>query len=691
LPFTLQRLSLSIAPLSDDITPQITVQVASSLGLPNGTPIDVDIDLNDDGDYDFSELDYASGTLFNNAATFQITPALPTSQETGGAYNVHVRARVNNFSFTQEAENTQQVRFDTTTSDVLKDYVNLDDGKFQWNLVSTIHGVGYTAYIVNMISQQWLTSADVSQSIWQHWVTVVVPSGTLAPTALFYIDGGDNTATPPTSVNPAFIQAALLTHSVVVDLPEVPNEPETFSSEVPGIARTEDQIIAYTFDQFMDDTSQTDWPALLPMTKAAVKGMDMVQQFIPTVTSNQQIVNFVVSGASKRGWTTWLTAAIDDRVIAIAPMVFDALNLDEQMVHHYGAYGFFSPAIQPYEDLHVFDRIETNEGQQLGQIVDPYRYLYDGRYNIPKMLIDSTGDQFFLPDSAQFYIHDLPGPTYLQYIPNTDHGLNTDAFNSVVTFYASVITGTPLPQYSWTVQTDGSLRAVTTTTPTQVLLWQATNPDARDFRKDYTNVVYTSTPLTSSGSGVYTANVPTPASGATAFFIEFTFPSPLPGLSYKFTTEIQVKTKQELFAWPFPVGDGVFDEALPLVAGGAPPAAGALLISTESALGSQSAAATAFATSSSAFLSASNSAPSSTQGIAAVVTTLQPATAAATPIVISTDEEGLQDPLLAGSTAGAGISDDPDSGETSDNSESDSDELFVGLDSLPFGRKITLG
>ena len=84
--------------------------------------------------------------------------------------------------------------------------------------------------------------------------------------------------------------------------------------------RTEDEVIAYTFDHFLNDTSDTEWPALLPMTKAAVKAMDMAQQFVPTIAFNQQINGFVVTGGSKRGWTTWLTAAVDDRVVAIAPM-----------------------------------------------------------------------------------------------------------------------------------------------------------------------------------------------------------------------------------------------------------------------------------------------------------------------------------------------------------------------------------
>lgn len=37
----------------------------------------------------------------------------------------------------------------------------------------------------------------------------------------------------------------------------------------------------------------------------------------------------MVAGASKRGWTTWTTAAVDKRVFAAIPIVMDLLNLNQ--------------------------------------------------------------------------------------------------------------------------------------------------------------------------------------------------------------------------------------------------------------------------------------------------------------------------------------------------------------------------
>ena len=41
----------------------------------------------------------------------------------------------------------------------------------------------------------------------------------------------------------------------------------------------------------------------------------------------------VVTGGSRRGWTTWLTAVADPQVAGIAPILIDMQNLREQLKH----------------------------------------------------------------------------------------------------------------------------------------------------------------------------------------------------------------------------------------------------------------------------------------------------------------------------------------------------------------------
>jgi PhoPQ-activated pathogenicity-related protein len=183
--------------------------------------------------------------------------------------------------------------------------------------------------------------------------------------------------------------------------------------------------------------------------------------------------------------------------------------------------------------------IGTPESQALYAIEDPFSYR--DRLTLPKLLINSCGDQFFLPDSSQFYFDQLPGEKFLRYVPNTDHSLkNSDATQTLRAWQHAILNRTPLPQFSWRRSAAGTLTVTAQTKPTAVLLWQATNPAARDFRLETLGPVWTSTPLSAEGAATtYSANVATPAAGWTASFIELTFDLGA-GVPLKLTTAVAV-------------------------------------------------------------------------------------------------------------------------------------------------------
>jgi PhoPQ-activated pathogenicity-related protein len=545
-------LSLStLTPFTDDLTPHITVNAGTATGVLN-----IDVDLNNDGDFsDPGELGRMVIGISQGQAYFQLTPALPPTDPALGPYTVQLRARFSDTPGNTATSPLSPLEIDTIGSTALADYVAAADPSYHYSVANTVVNTGYTYYAIDMTSQTWRTTADVNMPVWRHWVDVVVPTGAISKTALLYITGGNNSVgAPPSSADPSLVNIALTTHAVVVVIHTVPSEPLTFTGESQG--RSEDAIIAYTFNQYMTHLGDPDnetWPVLVAMVKSAVRAMDTAQNFVPTVAGGSTIDNFVVTGYSKRGWTTWLTAAVDPRVKAIIPGVIDVLNMDEQMIHHYGFYGFFSPALNDYVAFNIPQETLTPEERELGRIIDPYRYLNNGRFTIPKLIINSSGDEFFVPDSSQFYFSDLPGTqNYLRYIPNTGHGLDSNASTSTLTFFDAILNNRTLPQYSWNVLADGTIRLQTTTTPTNVVMWQATNPNARDFRHAYNpSIVYTSSTLNPIGGGVYLANVPMPATGATAYFIQMTYPSGIAGQPYVFTTEIHVKSNIPLVAWPF--------------------------------------------------------------------------------------------------------------------------------------------
>jgi PhoPQ-activated pathogenicity-related protein len=415
-------------------------------------------------------------------------------------------------------------------------YVKAPDTNYSFRLVSTIKGDGYTTYMIDMISQAWLTTNEVNRPLWQHWLTLVKPDKVTSSTGLLFIGGGSHRTNPPSKAEANLIQVARETGTVVAGLGNVPNQPTVFAGETKG--RTEDSLIAYTWDKFLR-TGDERWPARLPMTKAAVRALDTITAFCASEEGDRVTVDkFFVAGGSKRGWTTWTTAAVDNRVIGIAPIVIDLLNIQPSFHHHFEVYGFYAPAVGDYTRARIMDWDGTPEYRALMKIEEPYEYR--ARMTLPKFIINATGDQFFVPDSAQFYFQDLPGTKYLRYVPNADHSLKgSDAWTTLLACYAAVVKGSKLPELSWTLESDGAIRVQTKDKPSSVKLWQATNPNARDFRVDSIGEAWKATDLADHGGGVYVAKVETPAKGWTAFFAELTFDN---GTSapYKFTTQVRV-------------------------------------------------------------------------------------------------------------------------------------------------------
>lgn len=415
-------------------------------------------------------------------------------------------------------------------------YVHAQDNHYQYTVVDTAQHPGYTVYLIRMISQQWRTGAEVNQAVWKHWMEIYVPDQVTSPVGLLYILGGSTTEEHPKPDND-LAAIATLTHTVASELFDVPNQPLTFTDDPYG-PRKEDEIIAYTWRKYMDTGDDT-WPARLPMTKAAVRAMDTVTSFAASEQGGRHRVDrFVVMGASKRGWTTWTTAAVDARVIAIAPMVIDVLNITPWFEHHYRSYGFWAPSLKNYYDEHIMDDLYNPAFKKLMDEVEPYSYR--ARYTIPKLIITASGDQFFLPDSSRFFFKDMPGEKHMLTEANSDHSLKgTDVTESIAAFYQSIVDGTKRPEMRWTFEADGAIRVTMDRTPLTVTLWQATNPKHRDFRVEAIGHAYTATPLTPESPKVYVARVPKPAQGWTAYYVEATFAGD-GKYPFKFTTAVRV-------------------------------------------------------------------------------------------------------------------------------------------------------
>jgi len=428
----------------------------------------------------------------------------------------------------------------------LDEYVSRPDPAYSFQVVSQQEQAGHVVHVLEMTSQRWLSRREVDRPEWKHWLLVIVPKKVGTSTALLFIGGGRNGTQPP-AVDKRLVQVAEKAQAVVAYLGQVPNQPLRFAGD--NRDRVEDALIAYAWDQYLR-TAKAEWAPRLPMTKAAVRAMDTVQQFCEHLAAGPlKVERFVVAGGSKRGWTTWTVAAVDRRVAAIIPMVIDVLNVERSMMHHWRAYGFWSPAIHDYEEMGIMNWMGSREFARLMALVDPYSYR--DRYTMPKFIINATGDQFFLPDSWQFYFDDLPGEKHLHYVPNADHSLERpEVAESLLAYFWAVAYNQPRPRYQWRIQGD-QLLLTAEDRPAEVRLWTASNPRARDFRLETIGPAWESSVVRPDEAGTWSVRLSPPGEGWKAYLLRATFPSGGPA-PFLFTTGVKVVPDQLPFPPPQP-------------------------------------------------------------------------------------------------------------------------------------------
>lgn len=403
----------------------------------------------------------------------------------------------------------------------LQEYLSIPDADFGWKLNEKIeHPLG-KIYDIELTSQSWM---DMT---WKHVLMIYEPNQMKHKEhVLLFITGGSQLKKPNDGDRAMAMLIAQNCSARVAMLHQVPNQPLLGG-------RTEDDLITDTF-LFHLATGDKRWPLLFPMVKSAVRAMDCVEQ-LAVKEWNSTIKGFVVTGGSKRGWTTWLTGASDRRVIGIAPIVIDALNFPKQMKYQLETWGKYSEQIEDYERKGLIDRLKDDPNVPLWRWVDPWHYR--DLVTMPKLIINGTNDRYWTVDALNNYWDDLQGLKYIRYVPNGGHNLGdgrTAALLTLSAFFQYVVEGKPMPVLDWKHETEGSTLRLTiksNTAPTAVRLWTATSP-TKDFRESK----WTSQPMKET-TGLFIADVVKPEQGHLALYGEIQFQAY--GLTYSLTTQIR--------------------------------------------------------------------------------------------------------------------------------------------------------
>ena len=281
----------------------------------------------------------------------------------------------------------------------LTDFVGLPDSSFRWRATRENHALT----TLRLTTQSWRGIE------WVHSLTIchslsgfMNPVPAAADTAVIYITGG-----PPNSADLADLATvASISGLNTAMLFDMPNQPI--------FGREEDELIAYTFDQFLGGGDPS-WPLLFPMAKSVIRAMDALEEW-----SGGRLKRFVLMGESKRAWTAWMAAATGDpRIIGITPTVFDNLNVPDQLAHQLELWDRFSPAIHDYTDLALPNRLDSDVGRRLARIVDPLNYMPSVGARV--LLVHGANDPYWAPDALSLYIDALPEGTTLLTLPNEGH------------------------------------------------------------------------------------------------------------------------------------------------------------------------------------------------------------------------------------------------------------------------------
>ncbi len=411
-----------------------------------------------------------------------------------------------------------------------------DTSHFHWQCLNFSRSSNHSDVIIaelELTSQLWHEGASfgVNQPIWKHRLTVYLPDQQRTSTCLLMLMGGARhdqsmETTPSGSVDAA--RLCSLTHAPVATLKDIPNQPLEFDDQLP---RSEDDLVAWSWQKYLSNPKkQRLTPLQWPMVRSVIRAMDAIAEFAQQ--EKRQIDDFYLSGASKRGWVAWLTAAHDHRVMAVVPLVIDVLNVHACIHHHLNVYGRHSSAIDDYagQDHNILAHLDSPEMEQLMADIDPYNYR--DQLFLPQFVINSSCDEFFPSDSARFYYQQLSQPCWLRYLPNASHYLGRDGnVNSdqiMASVFGALLSENPIPEMRWHYLDDGELELLTDTQPKSACIWQCYNSTARDFRKPIlieqkVSFERTNIDPKSTFPWVYNYCPNLPEHGWTAFFIELTF------------------------------------------------------------------------------------------------------------------------------------------------------------------------
>ena len=492
---------------------------------------------------------------------------------------------------------------DAAAQKVFDAYMTRHEPVYKWR--DTGHRVtkllfGGQATILNVTSLTWLDeerAVGPTGAVWTHQVAVVVPKKlTTTNVSMAVLNGGCNEdhyhngtgPAPPDATDEYLALADALaynTGAIAIVVYQLPNCRIVYPSDPQQTPREEDAMIAWAWYEYIQDPKHDpEWLPRLPMAKAGFQCMRAVQEW----TAQEKLADikgWIVAGASKRGWTTWMVGAADCptcvNIVGIAPLVPIVPDLVNEIHRQWMSYGGFTWAFTDYLAVNFTQLLDGPQFASALQIIDPM-YYYERLARLPKVIVLSSDDEFMQFDWSDIWYDDLLGEKHLLIPPNSEHSLATgipEIIECMTAFFSSVAHGqTAAERPSFDYAYDNTTGALSVSFPPgvehgKVVLRhaQSMSTTRRDFRwvrlaNNETGkcslpgvkipplsegggncvqpIIWLGKTLQPDAKGVYSATPPEPKPGHwTGYYIEVFFPS---GTAVK--SEFQFTTPG--YAWP---------------------------------------------------------------------------------------------------------------------------------------------
>lgn len=402
----------------------------------------------------------------------------------------------------------------------LNQYVFKPDESFSWSRKTIDGHEGF-----ELLSQTWKGAP------WKHDIVLIQPDRPAELGAMIIEVTGWEPNQTDYKYGKMLADASGLPVAILFQMPNQPID-----------GREEDDLIAHTFEQYFM-TGDAEWPVLFPMVKSVVRTMDMLEEALKG--SSQPIKKFFITGASKRGWTAWLTGATKDkRIVGIAPAVFDNLGFVTQLERQQEYWNAYSPMIADYTDRGLQDLLGTEPGKKLIRMVDPLSYL--PAISVPTLVLTGTNDPFWTVDSLQVYWDKMLMPKSALAIPNAGHGMGDKNWwaPSLGKFALWSAKGERMPYIgtNLTIEDDHwELKIDVEPGPVSYRVWQATSPDLH-FEKVQWRVVQEEDVAKTEGKRGIWVSGDRPRTSNLAMMVEMEFE--VSGHSFRLTTPVQLIRKR---------------------------------------------------------------------------------------------------------------------------------------------------